>query len=99
MEQRRKPFDVETSPRQIPCPKCGADVQVQLGIAPSVVWQAVRLQAARPGAIAYCPQCNSYFVFGPCALTEEAGPPAAEGDRANAGDKDDEPTAPPGTRV
>jgi hypothetical protein len=46
-------------------------VQVQLGIAPAVLWQAMRLQSARPGAIAYCANCESYFVFGPGPVTEE----------------------------
>lgn len=62
---------VDTSPPQISCPLCGADVQVQLGIAPGVVWQAARLQTARPGVIAFCAECDSYFVFGPGTVSEE----------------------------
>ena len=56
---------METTHPPIACPLCGAEVQVQLGIAPAVVWQAMRLQSARPGAIAFCPACDSYFVYPP----------------------------------
>jgi hypothetical protein len=69
---------VQTSPRHIPCPACGADVEVHLGLAPGVIWQAVRLQSHRPGATAFCPHCNSYFVFGP------ARDDSANGRRTNA---------------
>ena len=47
-------------------------MEVHLGLAPGVIWQAVRLQSHRPGATVFCPHCNSYFIFGPCALSDEA---------------------------
>ncbi|HUG90009.1 MAG TPA: hypothetical protein VML55_04190 [Planctomycetaceae bacterium] len=86
----RRPVPVTTAPLQIPCPNCGTEIKVRLGIAAPLVWQAVRLQSARPGAIVFCPNCNSYFVFGPCALTEQRPltPPGETRDEATLNDQD-----------
>jgi hypothetical protein len=56
-------------------------VEVHLGIAPNVIWEAVRLQSTRSGATVFCPHCESYFVFRPSSLTDEAanaGPQSGE---------------------
>jgi hypothetical protein len=63
-------------------------VPLQLGNAPAVVWQAMRLQTARPGAIGLCSQCDSYFVFGPCSITEPLRATAA-GDEPDSAEIED----------
>lgn len=70
LQGRRGLVVLEGGTIQITCPKCGSDVQTHLGIAPSVLQQAVRLQTAQHGAIAFCQQCNSYFLFGPGAISD-----------------------------
>ena len=81
-----EPASVETTHPPIACPLCGAEVQVQLGMAPAVVRQAMRLQSARPGASAFCPECDSYFVYGPWEMT-------AELQTVSAGGSEDRPLA------